>query len=72
MADLMFRLPEDVYAHLELKSARVGVSVEDYLLRVFERAAAVPTPAEMRERLAALPPWPTAKIVSPPPPEDDE
>ena len=72
MADLMFPIPEDVYVRLELKSARAGMSIEDYLLRVFERAAAVPTQAAMHERLAALPPWPTAEIVAPPPPEDDE
>jgi hypothetical protein len=70
MADVIVQLPEELYVRLDVKSARAGLSIGDYLLAVFERAAVDPTPADARERLAALPPWPTAAIVAPP--EDDE
>jgi len=58
-------VPEDVHRRLKAKAALEGMSLSEYLLREAKRLASYPTMAEIRERLAALPPCDvtTAQIV---------
>lgn len=45
-------VPDDLHRELKARAARAGNTLSDYLLRELERAAARPTPAELRARLA--------------------
>lgn len=49
-------VPEPLHRKLKARAAEAGMSLSDYLLREISRSAEVPTWAEMRKRLAALPP----------------
>ncbi len=49
-------VPEALHRKLKARAAMEGMSLSDYLLRVAERMAEVPTLAEMKERLARLSP----------------
>lgn len=45
-------VPDDLHRELKVRAARAGHTLSDYLLRELERAAARPTPSELRARLA--------------------
>lgn len=49
-------VPDDLHRKLKARAALEGLSLSDYLLREVRRAAERPTAAELRERLAQLPP----------------
>ena len=65
METIEVTLPDDLLAKIDVCAAMAGTSVGACLLRMFERAASVPTDSEIRERLHALPPWPVVRIVTP-------
>lgn len=44
-------VPDDVYRKLKARAALAGMSISKYLLRLFERSLATPTPEELLERL---------------------
>jgi len=56
-------VPEPLHRKLKARAALEGMSLSDYLLRELQQVAARPTPEEMRQRLAQLPP--VALRVSP-------
>ena len=47
-------VPAQLHRTLKARAALSGVSLSDYLLNEIREFAAVPTPQEMRERLASL------------------
>ena len=47
-------VPVPVHRTLKARAAHAGLSLSDYLLDQIRELAAVPTPDEMRERLARL------------------
>lgn len=49
-------VPEALHRKLKARAAMEGMSLSDYLLKVAERMAEVPTVAEMKKRLARLSP----------------
>jgi antitoxin FitA len=46
-------VPDRLHRRLKARAARQGTSLSDYLLREIERIADLPTPEEMKARLAA-------------------
>ena len=48
-------VPPKLHRTLKARAAEKGLTLSDYLLGVVEREAALPTPAEIVERLRALP-----------------
>ncbi len=46
-------VPEDVHRTLKVRAAAEGTSLSDYVLREVIRAARLPTPAELDERIRA-------------------
>ena len=49
-------MPENLHRELKSRAALAGMSLSDYLLDELRRAAERPTLAQLRERLARLPP----------------
>jgi plasmid stability protein len=49
-------VPDDLHRKLKARAALEGLSLSDYLLREVRQTAERPTPDELRERLAQLPP----------------
>ncbi len=49
-------VPDDLHKRLKARAALAGLSLSDYLIREVRRGAERPTPDELRERLAKLPP----------------
>ena len=49
-------MPDSLHRELKSRAALAGMSLSDYLLNEIRRAAERPTVAEMRARLAKLPP----------------
>jgi antitoxin FitA len=49
-------VPTELHRKLKVRAAEAGMTLSDYLLAEIERVAATPTPAEIKERLRALPP----------------
>lgn len=49
-------VPDELHRKLKARAALEGMSLSDYLLREVRRAAERPTPDELRQRLAQLPP----------------
>ena len=49
-------VPEELYRRLEARAAEAGMSLSDFLLKEIHEMAEQPTLAEMRARLARLPP----------------
>ncbi len=49
-------VPEALHRTLKSRAALAGMSLSDYLLRDIRHSAEIPTPSEMHERLARLPP----------------
>ena len=49
-------VPENLHRELKSRAALAGMSLSDYLLDELRRAAERPTIAEMKARLAKLPP----------------
>ncbi len=49
-------MPESLHRELKARAALAGMSLSDYLLDEIRRAAERPTIAEMKARLAKLPP----------------
>ena len=49
-------MPEGLHRELKARAALAGMSLSDYLLDEIRRAAERPTIAEMKARLAKLPP----------------
>ena len=49
-------VPEGLHRRLKAKAAMEGISLSELLLREATAAAEIPTVAELRARLAALPP----------------
>jgi len=49
-------VPDALHRKLKARAAQEGMSLSDYLLAEVERFAQRPTLAELRERLARLPP----------------
>jgi hypothetical protein len=49
-------VPEALHRRLRARAALAGMSLSDYLRHELEQSAARLTPAELRERLAALEP----------------
>lgn len=47
-------VPEELRDRLQAQADAAGLSLSDYLLRVFRQVAEVPTEAEMRKRAAGL------------------
>jgi len=47
-------VPDPLHRTLKARAAHAGLSLSDYLLDEVREFAAVPTPEEMRERLALL------------------
>src|SRR5271169_3587855 len=45
-------VPDGLHRRLKARAAREGTSLSDYLLREIERIADLPTPEEMKARLA--------------------
>lgn len=45
-------VPDDLHRRLKARAALEGMSLSEYLLREFQRVAARPTVAELRQRLA--------------------
>ena len=56
---------EELYAKLSRRARIHGISLNDYMLLVCESAAEPSIPDDALERLANLPPHPTAQIISP-------
>jgi hypothetical protein len=48
---LLRRGPGDLHRRLEQRAAEAGLSLSDFLLRALRRAAELPTPFELRERM---------------------
>ena len=44
-------VPDDLHRKLKVRAAEQGVSLSDYLLRMAEREAELPTLAELSERI---------------------
>ncbi len=57
-------MPDGLHRTLKSRAALAGMTLSEYLLREFTALAAIPTEAELRERLKNLPPLP-------PPPNSD-
>lgn len=53
-------VPDDVHRTLKARAAKQGVTLSNYMIELLEQIAAIPTQAEMRARLSALPPVPPA------------
>jgi plasmid stability protein len=49
-------VPEVIHKKLKARAARAGMSLSDLLLAEISRFTALPTPAEMRERLRSRDP----------------
>lgn len=49
-------VPDALHRKLKARAAMAGMSLADYLLSELRRTAAVPTLAELEERLSELPP----------------
>ena len=49
-------VPDDLHRKLKARAAQAGMSLSDYLLDEARQVAERPTIAEMKERLAKLPP----------------
>ena len=49
-------VPEDLHREFKARAALAGMSLSEYLLAELRRAAERPTLADLRERLARLPP----------------
>ena len=49
-------VPTELHRRLKSRAAEEGLSLSDYLLRIVEREASIPTPDEIVQRLRALPP----------------
>lgn len=49
-------VPEALHREFKARAARAGMSLSDYLLDELRRAAERPSAAEMKARLARLPP----------------
>ncbi len=49
-------VPDSLHRKLKSRAALEGLSLSDYVLREMEHVAERPTPREMAERLASLPP----------------
>lgn len=49
-------VPTDTHRKLKARAAEAGMSLSDYLLRIVEKSALIPTEAEFKERLEKLPP----------------
>lgn len=49
-------VPDALHRRLRARAALAGMSLSDYLRHQLEAAAERPTPSELRERLAVLPP----------------
>ena len=47
----MRNVPEDLHRKLKVRAAEQGLSLSDYLLRMAEREAELPTLAELTERI---------------------
>jgi plasmid stability protein len=54
-------IPEDIYLILKRRAAEAGMSLSAYVLLEIQKRAEIPTPEELRERLAKLPPVTTKK-----------
>jgi hypothetical protein len=50
-------VPPELHRKLKAKAAKLGMSLSEYLLDGARRDADIPTPEEMRERLARLKPY---------------
>ena len=48
-------VPDEVHRTLKMRAAEAGVSLSDYLLSEVEQLAAVPTVAELTERIRQRP-----------------
>lgn len=48
-------VPPELHRKLKARAAELGLTLSDYLLGIAEREASLPTPAEIVERLRALP-----------------
>jgi plasmid stability protein len=52
MAMIQIRnVPDDLHRRLKIRAAEEGMTLSDYLLRMAEQEAALPTFAEMSERI---------------------
>ena len=49
-------VPTELHRRVKSRAAEEGLSLSDYLLRIVEREASIPTPDEIVQRLRALPP----------------
>ena len=49
-------VPDDIHRRLKVKAAESGISLSELMLREARRAAELPSNAEIRRRLEALPP----------------
>jgi hypothetical protein len=58
-------VPEQLFARLNERAKRRGISLNDYLLDICFEAAEPQLSEEALARLRDLPPHPTARIVSP-------
>jgi len=47
-------IPDDVHRKLKERAAKAGMSLSAYVLFEIRKSAAVPTPEEMKRRLAKL------------------
>jgi plasmid stability protein len=48
-------VPPELHRKLKARAAEKGLTLSEYLLGIVEREASLPTPAEIVERLRALP-----------------
>lgn len=49
-------VPDDLHRTLKARAAREGITLSELALAELRRAAATPSPTELRERLMSLPP----------------
>lgn len=49
-------VPDSLHRQLKARAALEGISLSDFVLRELEKVARHPTAAELKARLAALPP----------------
>jgi hypothetical protein len=58
-------VPEGMHKRLVQRAEALGISLNDYLLEICEEAAEPQPSDEALDRLRDLPPYPTARIISP-------
>lgn len=47
-------MPEEVHRKLKVRAAEAGMTLSAYLIKEFERAARIPTEAELKQRAKEL------------------